>query len=446
MYLPYNHMRYGYLCTATVLGMLACCATASGGPIVLNGAMLPDLIGTSVSSVRVINGRGAAIPFQIDEKTNDGEYICPEGKRPNTYLGNGRFDPQDEIVFLWDDADSCGTGEKICDNVEEDSAKAGAVPVTMAQGSVMRRVWVVADSFLPLSTVSYCSYDPGREYLQTPYYYAQFAHNRFHFTRAGVMDFESRDYVDLTKELRVEMVFKILWGLIPVRFTEESIVCQVQRYKAGPVRLIRRGDFYINLGFGIKGSRAVVYQMCYPDVVKVPVLVTVPVRFRSVCSDAYIEMTPVIRKEVAERSFHFAVPKAGYSCDLSSGRAHVDTLIRILPDKGYVISDGRQGYGWIARVGVDSSLLSGSGLIMRRPSKRDGMAECGFKLTVWDLPKGKYDVVNWVLFSRSPLDEGGRDLLSMLDPAAITTTTGTFSNFLFCRQEKTGLSEKSDGF
>jgi hypothetical protein len=438
MYLPYYHMRSGYLFIS-----LVCYATVYGGPIVINGTMIPDFIGTAVSSVRVINDRGSAVPFQIDEKTNDGEYICPEGKRPNTNSANGRFDPQDEIVFLWEDGDSCGTGENICDKVVEDPAK---IPVTIAQGSVMRRVWIAADSSLPLSTVSYCAYDPRGEYLQTPYYYAQFAHNRFHFTRAGVMNFESGDFIDLTKELRVEMVFKILWGLIPVRFTEESIVCHVQRYKAGPVRLIRRGDFYINLGFGIKGSRAVVYQMCYPDVVKVPVMVTVPVRFRSVCSDAYIEMTPVIRKEVAEKCFHFTVPKAGYSCELSSGRARVDTLIRILPEKGYVISDGRQGYGWIARVGVDSSLLSGSGLIMRRPSKRGGIAECGFKLTVWDLPKGKYDVVNWVLFSRYPLDAGGRDLLSMLDPASIMTPSGTFSNFLFCREEKIGLSEKSDGF
>ena len=413
---------------------LFCLSQAYAGPIIINGSMLPDFIGARVSDLRVISGCGKAVPFQIDEKTLDGEYICPEGERPNGNASNNRLDPQDEIVFLWEDADSCGTGEDTCDNVTRDSGKTGAVPVTVVEATVTRRVWVTEDSTVRLSGVSYCTYDHATQFFRTPYYYAQFARNRFHFTRAGIMDFERNAYIDLTKELRVEMIFKILWGLIPVRYTEESIVCRVKRYKAGPVRLIRRGDFYINLGFGIKGSRAIVYQMCYPDVVKVPVTVHVPVRFGSVCSDAYIEMTPVIRKEVAERSFNFSVPNAGYTCDLSSGRLHLDTLIQVLPDKGYIVSDGREGYGWITNVEVDSTLLSGSGYIMRRPSKRGGMAECGFKLTVWDLPKGSYEVVNWVLFSRRPLGTDGDNLLSMLDPAAITTTTGTFPNFLFCKK------------
>ena len=395
--------------------------------------MLPDFIGNPVSGVRVCSGSGSAIPFQIDEKTCDGEYICPQGESPNADVANNRLDPQDEIVFLWEDADSAAAGDT-CTGVR-DTAVHGAVPVTITQGPEMRRVWIVEDTAIPLSKVSYCFYDHERQYLRTPYYYAQFARDRFHFIKAGVMDFESHDYIDLTKELRVEIVFKILWGLIPVRYTEESIVCHVKRYKAGPVRLIRRGDFYLNLGFGIKASKAIVYQMCYPQVVKVPVNVHVPVRFKSFFSDAYIEMTPVIRWEVADKNFHFTVPGIGYSRDLSSGRARMDTLIRVLPDKGYVVSDSRQGYGWITRVGVDSSLLSGSGYVMRRPSKRGGMAECGFRLTVRDLPKGNYDVVNWVIFSRHSIGAGCRDPLSMLEPAAITTPTGTFSNFLFCQKK-----------
>jgi hypothetical protein len=435
-------MRYGHVIVAAAIAVAAGYAPASGGPIVLNGAMLPDFLGGPITALRVIDGCGTSIPFQVDEKTNDGEYICPEGKRPNTDLSDNSLDLQDEIVFLWEDADSCGTGEDSCDNVVEDSARGAAVPVTMVQGTVKRRVWVVMDTSIPFSPVSYCSYDHVKEYLKTPYYYAQFAHNRFHFTRAGIMDFENLQYLDLTSELRVEIMFKILWGLIPVRFSEESIVCHVNRYKAGPVRLIRRGDLYISLGFGIKASRAVVYQMCYPDVVKVPVTVHVPVRFKSVCSDAYIEMTPVIRREVAEKSFHFSVPGAGYNCDFSSGRATMDTLITVLPDKGYMVSNGREGYGWITNVGVDSSLLSGSGFVMRRPTKRDGMAECGLKLTVRDLPRGDYDVVNWVLFPRCPLDAACRELLSVLDPVVITTTTGTFSNILFCQNRAISLPEK----
>ena len=52
-------------------------------PIVLNGAMVPDLIGAKVASLRLVNCNGESIPFQIDEITAGGEYVCPQGEAPN---------------------------------------------------------------------------------------------------------------------------------------------------------------------------------------------------------------------------------------------------------------------------------------------------------------------------------------------------------------------------
>ena len=416
----------------TALLIMSGCLSVSAEPIVITGAMVPELLGASVASLRLVNSNGDPVPFQIDEVTSEGEYICPDGESPNAGDADGKLDRQDEIVFLWEDADSeCASAESTDVETGRYLETDRSVPVTISRGDAKRRVWLIDDPLLPLSTKSYCDYDHAKEYLRTPYYYAQFCRNRFHFTKAGVMDFENGRYVDLTKELRVEIKMKILWGLIPIRYTENSMVCHVKRYKAGPIRLIRRGDFYLKLGFGIKASRAVVYQMCYPQIVKVPVSVTIPIRLKSFLSDAYIEMTPVIRKEVADKCFHFLIPGIGYFCDLSSGRATIDTLIRTMPDNGYVVSDGRQGYGWITHVEVDSSVLSGSGYIMRRPSKRHGeLAECGLRLTVRDLPKGNYEVINWVIFSKHSLDSSSRDLGSILAPAAITTSAGTYINFL----------------
>ncbi len=402
-------------------------AFAAAEPVVINGAMFPELIGTPVSSLRLINSKGISVPFQIDEVTDSGEYVCPQGECPNDKQADGKFDKQDELVFLWEDAD---TGAGGVGKNANDTTVQGTALMTISHGSENRRLWIVNDPAIPLSAKSYCAYDHAEQYLRTPFYYAQFCRDRFHFTRAGTMDFENGSYLDLTKELRVEIVFKLLWGLIPIRYTEKSIVCHVKRYKAGPVRLIRRGDFYLKLGLGFKGSCAIVYQMCYPQVVKVPVNVNLPVRFKSFFSDAYIEMTPVIRREVADKGFHFLVPGIGYSCDLSSGRTCIDTLIRTMPDKGYTVSNGRQGYGWIMRVEADSSLLSGSGYIVRRPSKRGGMADCGFRLTVRDLPKGNYAITNWVFFSKHPAASAGCDLLTILEPAVISTSSGTSLNLL----------------
>jgi hypothetical protein len=348
-------------------------------PIVINGSMVPTLVGTPLPDLRIINSQGNAIPFQADEITPGGEYVCPRGAKPNADSADNKLDNRDEIVFLWEDATTDQT------MVERDLRPAiVSERVTITRGSEVRYVWVCNNRMAPLSTVKYLTYDHERQYLKTPFYYAQFGRNRFHFIKAGVMDFGSGRFLNLTNELRVVIALKTLWGLLPITYTEENIICNVKRYKIGPLRLIRRGDFYLKIGLGIKGSKAVVYQICYPQLVKVPVRVHLPVRFRSFFSDAFIEMTPVLNKESS--NFRFIVP----SCDFTEKftAKSVDTLINTIPDKGYIVSDGIKGYGWITQINADPSVLSGSGYILRRPSKRGGIAECGFKLTVRDLPRG----------------------------------------------------------
>jgi hypothetical protein len=421
-----------YVCLMSIVTrvvILEVCLGVSAEPIVLSGAMVPGLVGTPIAHLRIVNNQGVVLPFQVDEITAAGEYVCPEGESPNHGESDGKFDKQDEIVFLWEDADSADHAEGMARQCTDTNR---CVAITISRGSAARLVRVVDDSTLPVSKVNYCVYDHQRQYLQTPYYYAQFAPDRFHFVRAGVMDFAGGNYVDLTKELRIAITLKMLWGLIPIRYTEESVICHVKRYKAGPVRLIRRGDFHLNLGLGLKGSRAAVYQMCYPQVVKVPVKLHLPVRFKSFFSDAFIEMTPVIAKGMAGKGYRFMVPGAGYSGDLCAGAA-TDTLIRTVPESGYMVDDGQKGYGWLMCAGVDPALLSGSGYIMRRPSKRNGLADCGLRLTVRDLPKGSYDIVNWVLFSRHSPGSAGREFDQILAPAAITSSSGTFQNLLVAR-------------
>lgn len=392
-------------------------------PVVINGSMVPALVGTPIADLRMVNYQGIAIPFQVDEITPGGEYVCPQGEMPNADSGNGRFDRQDEIVFLWEDAMAyqtiSGPGVPSCTSCVSKR-------ITITKGNETRYFWVSNNRKLPVSSVKYLSYDHERQYLKTPYYYAQFGRNRFHFIRAGVMDFETGRYCNLTNELRVVIALKALWGLLPITYTEENIICSVKRYKAGPLRIIRCGDFYLKVGLGIKGSKAVVYQICYPQLVKVPVRMSLPVRFKIFFSDAFIEMTPVLNKESSQ--FRFMVPSLDFVEKFSL--KSVDTLIMTIPDKVYLVSDGVKGYGWITQINVDSSKLSGSGYVLRRPSSRSGIAECGFKMTVRDLPKGSYDIINWVFFSKNRIEEHKKELRAVLEPAVISTDSVTSTNLL----------------
>ena len=399
----------------TILTTLtALSAAVSADPVVIAGKDIRSFLGKPISSLVIQNGRGAAIPFQIDEVTKDGEYVLDKGESPNVKEGNGVLDEQDEIVFLWDDASAVGVETGTNNNIN--------TGIIIKRGAEKRRVNIVFDptSSLPRSPRSYIGYNHNTGRVATEYYYADFAKDRFHFVRAGVMDFASNKYVDLTNELRVEILLKTLFGLIPIRYGEGDIVCFVRRYKAGPIRLIRRGDFHLNLGLGIKSSRAAVNQICYSRAVKVPVYVHLPVRFRNLFGQAHIEMTPVIRE--AGRRFTFAVPSKKLFFPVNGDK--LDTLSQSMPLRQmFTLKNGAAGYGWILDATTPPEHISGSGFIMRRPGTRGtGLAECGFRLTVRDVPKGNYYITNWVLFSGGKAGDIEKLGKSIMEPVTVSSS------------------------
>ncbi|MFP4014336.1 MAG: hypothetical protein ACLFVQ_09650 [Chitinispirillaceae bacterium] len=395
--------------------------SAFSEPVVLSGDMLPEMLGEPVQSLRVLDSDENAIPFQVDEVTSEGEYVLFEGDKPNSASGNGVLDKQDEIVFLLEDGDTA---------VSRFDEKSEGVVVRMGEGKSQRAVYVRSDGSIPLSDVSYIKYDDSKQHITTPFYYATFGRNRFHFTDAGVKDTRTGKFIHLTNELRVEILLKALWGLVPIRYSEENVVCLVQRYKCGPVRLIRRGDFHLNLGLGVKGSKASVNQICYPQMVKVPVRLHVPFRFRTLFSEAFLEMTPVLRETGS--SFSFSVPSEDMRVPLSQNAA--DTLYPFIPDgKFFTVHENGAGYGWLLQTSMDASFIDGSGFVLRKPSKRDGYAECGYRLTVNDVPKGYYSITNWVVFPNGSYSDLLRNGRSLKSPVIISVDDRTFSSRLTSR-------------
>jgi hypothetical protein len=133
--------------------------------------------------------------------------------------------------------------------------------------------------------------------------------------------------------------------------------------------------------------------------VRVPVYVHLPVRFRTFFREAYIEMTPVLRNEA--KGFYFDVPSQGVVLSFPSER-ETDTLIKVNPNHSCMsVHNLSIGYGWLLDAAMDPRYLEGSGYIFKSPSERGGIGHCGFRLTVRDLPKGYYLIGNWVLFSKT---------------------------------------------
>ncbi|HEX2957278.1 MAG TPA: hypothetical protein VHO70_10630, partial [Chitinispirillaceae bacterium] len=264
--------------------------------------------------------------------------------------------------------------------------------------------------------------------LKTPWFYAQCAKDRFHFERAGVADPGSGAYCDLTDELSIEIKMSALFGLIPIRYTENNLICFVKRWKVGPIRLIRRGDFHLNLGLGIKGSRAYVNQICYPQVVKVPVTLHVPVRFGALFRNAFVEMGPVVKTGAGSLVY---TDNNKFKYPLDTG-VSLDTIFPV-PPWGCVLSvnDGQKGYGWVLQTTIPVQSLRGSGTMVKISSVHPKTAECGYRLNVDEVEKGYYEITNWVLFSGKRNSGSLRfDDSFISNPISVSTVDGIFKNII----------------
>jgi hypothetical protein len=379
--------------------------------------MISSLLGKPIKSLRVLDIAGNAIPFQIDEVTREQEYVCPNGVNPNIEGGNGVLDSADEIVFLWED---CSAGDTAGFN------KNGSV-ITLGMDRQKRFIRIVEDASIPISRKSYIDYNDEKRLLKTPWFYAQFAKDRFHFERAGVADSGNGMYCDFTDELSIEIKMSALFGLIPIRYTENNLICFVKRWKTGPIRLIRRGDFHLNLGLGIKGSRAYVNQVCYPQVVKVPVTLHVPIRFGALFRNAFVEMAPVVKTEVSGLVY---TDNDKFRCPLNTA-VLLDTIFPVVPwNRVLSVNDGRIGYGWVLQTTIPVQSLSGSCTLVKTSSERK-TTECGYRLNVDEVEKGYYEITNWVLFSGKRSGESLRfDESFITNPISVSTVDGKFKNII----------------
>ena len=77
-------------------------------PVLVTGEMLPeDFLGVESHRLRLYSHRdGALVPirFQVDERTEEGDWVFAHGKRNNRYRSTGRLDGQDVILFMARDA------------------------------------------------------------------------------------------------------------------------------------------------------------------------------------------------------------------------------------------------------------------------------------------------------------------------------------------------------
>ena len=214
-------------------------------PLILKGSQLPALSGVDIGHLEVLtvhSGKPEPIPFQVDEISHEGSYALPEG--PAGMPGNPRptFSPDDEIALMLSDL-----GEKRTATAQLPS-QALEIEVADPLGGSLRYAYVDVVGAPRLSDRRYVTFDPRTDTIETDHY-------RVGLTNGLPTDFMTQNGVgehrpNLIDRMKVRLTTLVM-GLIRFSFSEDDIHSELQAWKVGPIRVIRRLRHSVNLLLGL---------------------------------------------------------------------------------------------------------------------------------------------------------------------------------------------------
>jgi hypothetical protein len=297
-----------------VLGSLALQQPLSGtkplhrtvDPVIVDGEHLPDLLGTDIGHLRLFSfrhGRRVPIPFQIDQRDSNGDWVwdvgytqasppshrafeeawSPAWDQPERRTGGqddedqrGRqiLDHNDAVVFMAQDL-----GER---NLEAEEALAAVRadeievtdPVDGAQGWAYLAYY---NSSPPApSPTRYMRYQAEAQRIGSPVYGFGFSD-----TEVALVKDLAIQGIPMLDRIHIRGRTNISVGPIQkqIDFTEEDIRGYLEGYIAGPVRIITRSHACLELGLGMCSPEVKCDHFYYPYHARVPacLLVRFPV-------------------------------------------------------------------------------------------------------------------------------------------------------------------------
>ncbi|MCP4756481.1 MAG: hypothetical protein GY866_36920 [Proteobacteria bacterium] len=244
-------------------------------PLILTVKQLPRFVDSPIAHLglfRWTGGRFMAVPFQIDEKDEDGQWILPFGEEANPEDGNGIFDGDDEFVFMALDA-----GEKA-------DAIAGRFPNTRSveiriddpKGGTGFVYLVRFQEKAPRSPLDYVDYDPKTKMISADFYRMGF-HPEFPIGigHLAILPAAGGDGINAIDRMKVRVTVETIFGIDFSRHEEDFTSVDVA-YIDGPVRVVRRTRNRMDLVFSIPTPSAIIDSIFYREFFLFPTEVDVP--------------------------------------------------------------------------------------------------------------------------------------------------------------------------
>ncbi|MEW6775532.1 MAG: hypothetical protein AB1405_04520 [Bdellovibrionota bacterium] len=248
--------------------------------VVLQGVNLPSFKNRPVAGFRLYATRGqelTPIPFQIDERDEDGLYVLHAGKMKGEDEDRGLWDENDELCFLASD-----TGPKFSGSLSMPGAILAREleirdPLDGSRGYAY--LFAFAAQTPPRSSVDYVRYDPATDITQTKIFTMGFdPEYRFAIDRIGKAEYREADNpVDI---LKIRMDATVLG--IRLRRTQEDFNSKLGGWIDGPIRVIKYTGMNVKVVAFIRSPRIWNYTFFYPYSFSYDMGLKTPVEIRTI--------------------------------------------------------------------------------------------------------------------------------------------------------------------
>jgi hypothetical protein len=264
-------------------------------PVVLQGKEISGAEGLSVSGFRVYahrEGEMRPIPFDLNERDKNGDYVLPAGDTPTE--GTGLVDQASELAYMAHD-----TGGRVSASALPPGwNKAFEIETTDPLNG--QKAWAYLLHFAgetpPKATDDYVSItevdepDPytGKPYavLEGKYFYGRSMQNSpifYHLRGTQAAGYEEKVFSD---HFSTRSRMKIM-GFIPFSVDEEGIWSETPAFYDGAVRFIRRIKLKVIVG-KVKIPTGIVIDVTgYDRIANVPVKIKIPAVVKAISRDAW---------------------------------------------------------------------------------------------------------------------------------------------------------------
>jgi hypothetical protein len=240
-----------------------------------------------VANLRVYAFHGEVptpIPFQVDERDQRDRWVLDQGTSQNPENPSGELDSNDAVVIMNRDLGGRGDPAKL----PAAAAAWGEVRVGSETNPLgFAYVGVFAHpSPLPSPVQGYARYEPESDRVYGERYALEF--------RAPLPTHVA--FVDQLGEFGTNVVagvhavgdVRFLGGLVQLHRTDADIQTELLGYRSGPVRVIRRGRYWVPLPLGFRTSGRV-DLLFYRDFIEGTTLLKVKIAPRLVVADGKLQ-------------------------------------------------------------------------------------------------------------------------------------------------------------